>query len=74
MGHKIAAVLEAFLRMGTRPITVERDPALLRPVDEPIVVGDNSRLRALGWIPQVPLNDSLRRILDYWRSRAEVSV
>jgi GDP-4-dehydro-6-deoxy-D-mannose reductase len=73
VGHKIATVLEAFLRMGSRPIRVEHDPALLRPVDEPIVVGDNSRLRDLGWIPRVSLNDSLRRILDYWRSRMEVS-
>lgn len=73
-GHKIASVLDVFLRMGSRPITVDRDPALLRPVDEPIVVGDNSRLRALGWIPQVSLDDSLSRILDYWRTQAEVSL
>jgi len=72
-GHKIASVLEAFLRMSSRSIPVEHDPALLRPVDEPVVVGDNSRLRSLGWIPRVPLDDSLSRILDYWRSRAEVS-
>ncbi len=73
VGHKIATVLEVFLKMGSRPIRVEHDPALLRPVDEPIVVGDNSRLRALGWVPRVSLSDSLRSILDYWRSRMEVS-
>ena len=73
IGHKIEKVLEAFLRMGFRAIPVEHDPALLRPADEPVVVGDNSRLRALGWIPRVPLDDSLSRILDYWRSQAEVS-
>jgi GDP-4-dehydro-6-deoxy-D-mannose reductase len=73
-GHKIASVLDVFLRMGSRPITVDRDPALLRPVDEPIVVGDNSRLRALGWAPQVVLDDSLSRILNYWRTQAEVSL
>jgi nucleoside-diphosphate-sugar epimerase len=37
-------------------------------VDEPVVVGDNSRLRALGWAPRVALDQSLARILDYWRS------
>ena len=65
---------DVFLRMGSRPIAVDRDPALLRPVDEPIVVGDNSRLRALGWTPEVAFDDSLSRILNYWRSQAEVSL
>lgn len=73
VGHKIGTVLEAFLRLGYRSIPVEHDPALLRPVDEPVVVGDNSRLRALRWIPRVPLHDSLSRILAYWRGQAEVS-
>jgi len=39
-------------------------------VDEPAVVGDNARLRALGWAPRVTLEHSLARILDYWRNRA----
>jgi GDP-4-dehydro-6-deoxy-D-mannose reductase len=72
-GHKIGTVLEGLLRMGFRPTPVEHDPALLRTADEPVLVGDNSRLRALGWIPRVPLDDSLSCILGYWRSQAEVS-
>ncbi len=74
VGRKIATVLEVFVRMSSRTVTVEHDPALLRPVDEPIVVGDNSRLRALGWTPQVALDDSLSRILNCWRTQAEVSL
>jgi GDP-4-dehydro-6-deoxy-D-mannose reductase len=45
------------------------DPTRFRPVDEPVVIGDNSRLRALGWAPRVALDQSLARILDYWRGR-----
>jgi GDP-4-dehydro-6-deoxy-D-mannose reductase len=68
VGHKVQTVLEILLKMGTRPIQVEHDPVRVRSVDMPNVVGDNSRLRALGWASQVPLDHSLARILDYWRS------
>ncbi len=40
------------------------DPALVRAVDVPVVVGDCSRLRALGWRPQVALVETLRRVLE----------
>lgn len=66
-GHRINSVLEMLVTMASRPIPVERDPGRLRPVDKPFVVGDNSRLRSFGWAPQVALEQSLARILDYWR-------
>lgn len=72
VGHKVRAVLEILLHTSSRPIPVEHDITRLRPVDEPAVVGDNSRLRALGWAPQVSLGQSLASILDYWRSRTPV--
>ena len=68
MGHKVQTVLEILLQMGTRPIPVEHDPVRVRSVDMASVVGDNSCLRALGWAPRVALEQSLARILDYWRS------
>lgn len=40
------------------------DPELVRAVDVPVVVGDGSRLQALGWRPRVPLAETLRRVLD----------
>ena len=45
------------------------DAELVRPVDVPVVVGDSSRLRALGWQPQVTLVETLRRVLDDQRAR-----
>ncbi len=44
------------------------DPELVRPVDVPVVVGDSSRLRALGWRPEVAFVETLRRVLDDQRS------
>ena len=40
------------------------DPELVRAVDVPVVVGDGTRLRSLGWQPRVALGDTLRRVLD----------
>jgi GDP-4-dehydro-6-deoxy-D-mannose reductase len=52
-GRKVRSVLEMFLTMASRPIPVEQDACRFRLVDKPFVVGDNSRLRSLGWAPQV---------------------
>jgi GDP-4-dehydro-6-deoxy-D-mannose reductase len=68
-GAKVQSVLEMFLAMASRPVPVEQDPGRFRPVDKPFVVGDNSRLRSLGWAPQVALEQSLAAILDYWRGQ-----
>ncbi len=53
--------------MATVKVLVEPEPTRKRPVDEPVVVGDNSRLRVLGWEPRVSLEEFLASILDYWR-------
>lgn len=57
---------------GLSRVKVEEvvDPALMRPIDEPVKVGDPANLQALGWSVRVPLADSLGRILDYWRAKA----
>lgn len=67
VGHSGQDVLNILLSHSSRAVPVERDPARLRPGDQPMVVGDNSRLRALGWEQTVPLEQSLISILEYWR-------
>jgi GDP-4-dehydro-6-deoxy-D-mannose reductase len=70
VGHPVRRILEIFVSLATRAIPVEHDLSRTRPFDEPIIVGDNSRLRALGWAPSVPVERSLVTILNYWRSVA----
>src|SRR5947209_6445826 len=53
-----------------RSIAVTEDPARLRPSDVPVLVGDASRLtRELGWRPEIPFEQTLRDLLEYWRQR-----
>lgn len=69
---QVRELLDIYLSLAAIPLEVQVDPARLRPADEPILLGDNSKLRRdTGWAPQVPLAESLRRILDYWRERTE---
>jgi len=49
---------------GVRPIP-EVDPDLVRPADIPHLVGDASKLRvATGWLPRIPLEQTLAEVLD----------
>lgn len=69
-GVSIGQVLDAFRRLAGKPLDVIQDPALMRPLDQKVKVGDNAKLRALGWKPSLGLEESLRTILDYWRGKA----
>ncbi len=43
----------------------EPDPAFMRPADIPVLVGDSSKLRqASGWAPKIPLDQTLRDLID----------
>lgn len=66
----VEEVVQGFLRLARCPIETRLDPAQLRPVDIPLLLGDAGRLRALtGWRPEVPLERSFRDVLEDWRQR-----
>jgi GDP-4-dehydro-6-deoxy-D-mannose reductase len=68
VGRPIRAVVETLVRLAAAEVRIEVDPERLRPHDKPVLVGDASRLRAAtGWEPQVPFEQTLRDLLDYWR-------
>src|SRR5258706_15427315 len=49
---RIGDIVELVRARGRVPVEVRVDPARLRPSDEPILIGDNTRLRhATGWAP-----------------------
>jgi GDP-4-dehydro-6-deoxy-D-mannose reductase len=69
--RSIRQLLDALLARSRVSITVTQDPALLRPSDTPVVLGDAARLRALtGWTPRISFDRMLDDLLDYWRERA----
>ncbi len=67
----IRAVLDGLIRRSRVTVTVEPDPARMRPADTPVVLGDASRLHAAtGWTPTISFDRMLDDLLDYWRTAA----
>ena len=59
--------------MAARPMRLEADPALQRPVEMPVLRGDYTKLhKATGWEPEIPLDQTLADVLDEWRERIGV--
>jgi GDP-4-dehydro-6-deoxy-D-mannose reductase len=66
----VKEIAEELLGMAARPMHLVSDPALQRPVDIPVLVGDNGALRAAtGWEPTIPLETTLADVLADWRTR-----
>jgi len=55
-------------------VSVVEDPARLRPSDVPHLVGDATKIgKAMGWRTEIPFEQTLRDLLDYWRQRVKGS-
>ena len=64
----IAELGERLVAMAQRPVRLQGDPTLQRPVDVPVLRGDHTKLtKATGWEPAIDTNTTLGEILDEWR-------
>ena len=66
-GHRVGDIIEGLRSLSRAVIETESDVSLLRRLDEPIKIGNNNKLKALGWEPSVPFQESLALILESWR-------
>ncbi|MDP9349465.1 MAG: GDP-mannose 4,6-dehydratase, partial [Gemmatimonadota bacterium] len=57
-------VVEEMVEISGTRARIEVDAERLRPVDIPLLVGEGSRLRALGWAPEIPLRRTLEDLLS----------
>lgn len=72
---RIGDLLEMMLLQARTSITVASDPNRLRPSDQPVIVGDPSRVRTeTGWRAEIPIEDTLKDLLAYWRHRLAARV
>ena len=66
--HRIGDILEMLLGLAKVPIRVEQDPSRLRPSDNPIILGDPTRITTeVGWTPEIPIERTMSDLLEWWR-------
>ena len=58
-----------FVHSAKTTIRVQVDPDRVRPVDQPLLIADSSKLRAaVGWQPQYSIEQTLQDMLDFSRN------
>jgi GDP-4-dehydro-6-deoxy-D-mannose reductase len=67
--HRISDILTLLIDISGLKIEVIRDPSLDRPSDEPLLLGDNTRLKALGWQQQYTIRETLEAVYRDWLDR-----
>lgn len=73
--YSIQYLLDVLLSYSDVEIKVKQDPSRMRPSDVSIIYADNSKLRSkTGWQPTYTFEESLQRVLDYWRQEVKKEV
>lgn len=63
-------ILDKILSFSPISIQIEKDKKRLRKADISELWGDNSKiLKETSWKPEIPLEKTLKDLLDYWRSQ-----
>jgi GDP-4-dehydro-6-deoxy-D-mannose reductase len=61
--RSMSDVLARMVELAGLAVRIEVDDDRVRPVDVPLLVGDASRLSALGWRPEIPFRSTLLDVL-----------
>jgi len=69
-GVRLVDVVQRLVALARVEVRVKTDPSRLRPADVRLLVGDPARIaRDTGWRAEIPLETTLRDVLEEWRSR-----
>lgn len=65
--YSLAELLDLMIRAAGVNVEIRVNPALYRPVNMPYSRGGSSRISSkLGWTQKIPIEDTLRDLLNYW--------
>lgn len=68
-GNSLETLVSLMQKEAGINITIEIDPARIRPNDNPVIIGSAEKLyQTLGWKPEISLRNSIADIIQYWKS------
>lgn len=67
--YKIQEILDMLVEISETNAKVVSDPKLFRVADEPLLLGDNTRISALGFVPQYTMHQTLEDVFADWMGR-----
>ena len=68
-GTSMEEMLEILKKCARKPVITVTDHTRLRLIEDHRIVGDNTKLKALGYAPVYELRDTIQTTLDYWRPK-----
>lgn len=66
----IQEILNRLIKLSEKNFSVEIDKNKLRPSDVPDFIGDNTKLKNIGWVSKYSIDNSLKAVLSGWRDDA----
>ena len=67
--YKIQEILDMLVEISGTHAKVISDPALFRVADEPLLLGDNSKIKALGFVQKYTMYQTLEDVFSDWMDR-----
>ncbi|UCE66373.1 MAG: GDP-mannose 4,6-dehydratase, partial [Candidatus Zixiibacteriota bacterium] len=66
-GYTLSDLLKKYRSMAGKDIEVMKDQSRMRPVDIPILIGSNNRIKEdTGWEPEIEIETTLSDSLKFW--------
>lgn len=69
IGVKMSKIVDTLIALSSAHVTVKQDEKRFRPLDIPEIIADVSKIKALGWKTTIPLEETLKRVMEYWRKQ-----
>ena len=72
VGRNMQWILDTLISMSKIAVEVRQDPSRMRPSDIPQLVCNPAKFNTLtGWVPEIPIEQTLEDILDHWRQKVK---